>query len=157
EAIATIQFWEPMLQALIDGNGNSVIITAEQVQAVQSFLDHLSAVASPALQQTIADERAQHPLDQMIGMTMDDAWIRLNDEANISTLTPTASETPSATSTPTLTPTNTATATVTPTATRVLIVTQTRTPRPTSTSRHNTLPTPTLPVFRVQPTPTPRR
>lgn len=157
EAIATIQFWEPMLQALVDGSGNSVTITAGQVQTVQTFLDHLSAVASPALQQTIADERAQHPLEEMIGKTMDDAWIHLNEEVNTSTPTPTASETPSATSTPTLTATNTATATVTPTATRVLVVTQTRTPRPTSTSRHNTLPTPTLPVFRVQPTPTPRR
>jgi hypothetical protein len=51
-----------------------VTITAEQVQAVEDFLFDLTAVASPTLQQAIAEERAQlPPLDTFIGMTMDEA------------------------------------------------------------------------------------
>ncbi|MCC6569789.1 MAG: amidase domain-containing protein, partial [Anaerolineales bacterium] len=78
EAIATLQLWEPNLQALVDGNGNSVTITSEQVQAIQDFLDHLSAQGSLALQQTISSERANAPLEAAIGMKMDQAWIYLN-------------------------------------------------------------------------------
>jgi hypothetical protein len=78
EAIATLQLWESNLQALVDGNGNTATITSGQVQAIQDFLDHLSALGSPSLQQTIASERANTPLEAAIGMPMDEAWIHLN-------------------------------------------------------------------------------
>jgi hypothetical protein len=78
EAIATLQLWQPNLQALVDGNGNTVTITAEQIQSIQTFLDRLSVLGSPALQQTIADERARRPLESMTDMTMDQAWNYLN-------------------------------------------------------------------------------
>ena len=68
----------PNLQALLDGQGNSVTITAEQVQQTQAFLDALLPYASPTLQQTITDERARRPLEEMTDKTMSQAWNSLN-------------------------------------------------------------------------------
>lgn len=74
EGYSTLLVWQPNLQALVDGQGDSALITAEQVQAATDFLAHLSAEASPALQQTIADELAQAPSpEDFIGMTMNQA------------------------------------------------------------------------------------
>jgi hypothetical protein len=74
EGIATLQLWEANLWALVTGRGDSAIIATEQVTAVDNFLTNLSAVASPELQQVIAEERNQlGPLEDYIGMTMTEA------------------------------------------------------------------------------------
>lgn len=74
EGIATLQLWEPNLWAMVRGKGDSAMITAEQVSAVDSFLESLSDVASPALQQTIAAERDRlPPPEDFVGMTMEEA------------------------------------------------------------------------------------
>lgn len=74
EGEATLLLWEPNLQALLDGQGQNAVITAEQVQAMQSFLDHLSAASSPGLQQVIAEEQARlGALEDFVGLTMDEA------------------------------------------------------------------------------------
>jgi hypothetical protein len=75
EGEATLLLWEPNLRALVDGQGDAVRITAEQVQAVQDFLDHLSAAGSPELRQVITDERARLGLlERFVGMTMAEAY-----------------------------------------------------------------------------------
>ncbi|MCB8945742.1 MAG: VCBS repeat-containing protein [Ardenticatenaceae bacterium] len=74
-ATAVLAQWQPHLQALLSGQGEAVTITAAQVQAVDSFLVEVTAVASPALQQVIAAERANlPPLTDFVGMTMLDAY-----------------------------------------------------------------------------------
>ncbi|HSM56233.1 MAG TPA: FG-GAP-like repeat-containing protein [Candidatus Sulfomarinibacteraceae bacterium] len=74
EAVDTLQLWEPNLWALVRGKGDSASITAGQVTAVDNFLESLSAVASPALQQTIAAERDRlPPPEAFVGMTMEEA------------------------------------------------------------------------------------
>jgi len=78
EAIDVLQRWEPHLRSLIDGNGDSVVITEEDIQSVQSFLDQLKSFSSPELQAVIGNEQLSRPPEQMIGMTMDDAWAHLN-------------------------------------------------------------------------------
>ncbi len=78
EGMATLELLVPGLQALVDGQGETVTITAEQVQQAEAFLDALAAVGSPALQQAIATERTRRPLAQLVGMTMDQAWAHLN-------------------------------------------------------------------------------
>jgi hypothetical protein len=78
EAIDVIQRWEPKLQALVEGNGNSVVITSEDVLSVQSFLNNLKAFSSSELQNAINNELSNHPLQNMIGMTMDQSWMYLN-------------------------------------------------------------------------------
>lgn len=78
EGMATLELFVPGLQALVDGQGETVTVTAEQVQRAEAFLDALAAVGSPTLQQAIATERARRPLAQLVGMTMDQAWAHLN-------------------------------------------------------------------------------
>ncbi len=73
EGVSVLRSWEPNLQALLDGEGASATITAEQVAAVQTFLNHLSAAGSPGLADAIAEERARQPLEQAVGKTMDEA------------------------------------------------------------------------------------
>ena len=123
EALATIQLWEPNLQALVDGEGGSVTITSGQVQAVQTFLDHIYAAGSLELRQTIDNERALKPLEASIGTTMIQASTYFVEYQGPPTVTPTATETPTLTPTPTVTetftpsPTSTVTPTITPTNT----------------------------------------
>lgn len=141
EAVSVLQLWQPSLEALIDGQGNTVVVTSDQVQAVQSFLDHLSAVSSPGLQQTIANERARTPLEQAIGKTMDEAALLFVGYPP----TPTPTPTNTATSTPTPSATPTDTPTSTPTDTPTSTPTNTPTETPTST------PTPTPSILTIQP------
>lgn len=63
--------WEPTLRALVDGEGESAVITVEQVAALDEFLTAIAAVGSPALQQAIATERANLPaFDSLVGKTV---------------------------------------------------------------------------------------
>ncbi len=74
EAVATLKLWEPNLWALVLGQGDSAVITAEQVNAVDSFLTNLAAVASSQLQEDIAAERSRLPLPgEFVGKTMAEA------------------------------------------------------------------------------------
>jgi len=78
QGLDTLNLFVPGLQALVDGNGNTVTITAEQVNAAQAFLDELSSIGSPELQQAIQAERERYHLESMIGLTMDQAWTYVN-------------------------------------------------------------------------------
>ncbi|HSM56234.1 MAG TPA: VCBS repeat-containing protein [Candidatus Sulfomarinibacteraceae bacterium] len=74
EGLAALQMWQPSLRALVEGNGDEALITAEQVAAADGFLNDLAAVAGPALQQAIAAERDRlPPPDDFVGMTMEEA------------------------------------------------------------------------------------
>ena len=71
QALQTIQIWEPNLEAMVEGQGDSAIITAAQIQTMDDFLQTLSALGSPALQAAIAEERASLPdLSTFVGMSM---------------------------------------------------------------------------------------
>ncbi|MGB5057741.1 MAG: hypothetical protein WBO48_03580 [Candidatus Promineifilaceae bacterium] len=66
--------WEANFTALVAGDGDTDVITAPQMQAVDDFLNALSAAGSPALQQAIAAERAKlPPFDSFVGLTMEQA------------------------------------------------------------------------------------
>ncbi|OUC09465.1 hypothetical protein RY27_02700 [Litorilinea aerophila] len=71
QALQTIQIWEPNLRALVEGQGDSATITAAQIQAMDDFLQTMSALGSPALQAAITEERAKLPaLNTFVGMSM---------------------------------------------------------------------------------------
>jgi hypothetical protein len=73
EAVATVELWQDNLRSLVGGDG-SAIVTKSQVDAIDSFLTHLSAAASPDLQQIIATERARlGPLDDYVGLPVKEA------------------------------------------------------------------------------------
>lgn len=80
EAAEVVVLWQPNLQALVDGQGDTVVITSELMERTLAFIDQLSANTSPELQQIIAVELALHPPEEMIGMTMDQAWNHINGE-----------------------------------------------------------------------------
>jgi len=101
-----IDSFTPNLQALLDGQGNTVVITNAQVQEAEAFLDAILPYASNALQQTIAIERLQQPLEQFIGVSMDEALEYVEDGVSA---TPTSTITPTLTATPTFTPSPTST------------------------------------------------
>jgi hypothetical protein len=70
EAVATVELWQDNLRSLTDGDG-SAVITQAQVDAIKSFLNNLSAVSSPELQQLIAAELGRlGPLDDYVGLTV---------------------------------------------------------------------------------------
>ena len=63
----------PSLQALLDGNGDTITITSEQVTGLQSFLNALVEQGDPELQAAILSELERHPLENMAGATMGEA------------------------------------------------------------------------------------
>jgi hypothetical protein len=136
QGLDVIDALTPNLQALLDGQGSTATITNMQIQQAQAFLDAILPYASPQLQQAIADEQARHPLGQLSGMTMNQAWAEINSTA---ILTPTATSTPTqtvtsvSTETPTETLTTTPTLTLTPTETPTETFTPTLTPPPAET------------------------
>jgi hypothetical protein len=74
----TMNLFAPSLQALLDGNGDSVVIITEQVQGLQSFLDALIQYGDEDLQSIISSELEKHPLENMVGLTMNEAWSQIN-------------------------------------------------------------------------------
>jgi len=74
QGLGVIELFVPNLQALVDGQGNTVTITAGQVAEVRAFLDELLTRGDAELQGVIQFEMDRRPLESMIGMTMDEAW-----------------------------------------------------------------------------------
>ncbi len=74
QSIETMNLFVPALEALLDGNGDTVTITSEQVTSLQSFLNTLVEQGDPELQAVILSELERRPLENMVGMTMDEAW-----------------------------------------------------------------------------------
>lgn len=68
----------PGLEALVDGKGETVVITNEQVNALKEELDWFSYWGSPVLKEDIERERQRIQLDHLVGMTMDQALEYVN-------------------------------------------------------------------------------
>lgn len=73
QGVATMEIWQPSLRSLTTGAGGYVTITAEQVEAMNDFLDALEAAGSSELEQVIATERASIQLDTLVGQTINEA------------------------------------------------------------------------------------
>jgi hypothetical protein len=71
----------PGLEALLDGKGDKVQVTEEQVTALKEELDWLASVGSESLRADIETELQRLPLESFIGMTMDEALDQLNANA----------------------------------------------------------------------------
>ena len=78
QSMDLLDLFAPSLQALADGNGEMAIIEPEQVAGLQSFLNGLVEYGDPQLQAVISAELERHPLEDMIGMKMDEAWVYFN-------------------------------------------------------------------------------
>jgi hypothetical protein len=76
--VRTTHLFIPGFEALLNGKGDTVHITTEQVDALQDELDWFASTGSPALQEDIEKERQRLPLDQFAGVTMNDALDMIN-------------------------------------------------------------------------------
>lgn len=78
------EFWRvtrlfiPGLEALLDGEGDTVQITSEQVESLKAELNWIASVGSPALREDIEKEQQRLPLEYFVGMTMSDALDFIN-------------------------------------------------------------------------------
>ena len=72
--VIILQF-EPGLRALVNGEGDDVRITKAMTDRVQSYLDLLTEVGSPALQAAIRTESDRTPIGDFSGMTFEQAVI----------------------------------------------------------------------------------
>lgn len=72
--VTMIDSFIPPLEAFLDGKGDSVTISAEQIEDLQNELDWLKSVGSDNLRADIEREEARFPLSQFIGMTANAAY-----------------------------------------------------------------------------------
>ena len=68
-----VQVFIPNMEAMLDEKGDTVQITKEQMDLIQTEMDWLSSVAGPELQQDLEKELQRLPLENFIGMTMNEA------------------------------------------------------------------------------------
>jgi len=64
----------PLLEAYLNGQGDSAIITAKSINVLKDILDGLNVAGSPSLQKDIQMEYERFPLDHFVGMSMNDAY-----------------------------------------------------------------------------------
>jgi hypothetical protein len=72
--------WQPNLKALVNGRGDEVVISEDDVASITNYLNRLAQHASPGLQSVIEEELAATPLEGTIGMTINQAWAYLNED-----------------------------------------------------------------------------
>lgn len=63
----------PELEALLDGNGDTVYITPQHIEILKAELAWFESMGSESLRDAIQRELQRFPLDQFIGMTMSEA------------------------------------------------------------------------------------
>ena len=73
EFLRVTRLFVPGLEALLDGEGDTVQINLEQVESLKAELDWLASVGSPVLREDIQKEQQRLPLDAFVGMTMSEA------------------------------------------------------------------------------------
>jgi len=82
------EFWRvtrlfiPGLEALLNGEGDAVQITSEQVESLKEELDWLAFVGSPTLREDIQREQQRLPLETLVGMTMNEVLDFINSGWN---------------------------------------------------------------------------
>lgn len=79
-----IDLYSPAVEALLDGKGDSVQITQEMVDELLLFLSEMESRADDDLKQIIQEERSKVPWQEMVGLTANQAWIRLQEAVPVS-------------------------------------------------------------------------
>lgn len=69
--VSDLEVWVPALDALLAGNGDTVVITPAMQDALNDVLDELAALGNPGLAAAIATERARVGTDGIAGQTME--------------------------------------------------------------------------------------
>lgn len=74
----TARMFTSGLEALVNGNGDFVRITEEQVSSLKVELERLASIGSPELREDIQREQEHMPLETFVGMTMTEALDYIN-------------------------------------------------------------------------------
>jgi hypothetical protein len=69
--------FEPPLHELVEGRGDKVFVTPDMVNKIEGFLNLLVQFGSPELHVTIQSERARSPLADLVGLSFQEAQVRL--------------------------------------------------------------------------------
>ena len=85
ESIDVLVKWQPNLDALVNGHGDDVVISGDEVTSVKSYLNLIVQHASPKLKSVIEEELSAPPLEDTVGMTMNQAWAYLNEDPRFQT------------------------------------------------------------------------
>jgi hypothetical protein len=73
QSIGLVMLYIHHLEALLDGRGNEVRISQEQVNALEEHLSWLASVSNSELREDIQRELSRTPLQDFVGLTMDEA------------------------------------------------------------------------------------
>lgn len=78
QAVTALDAWEDHVRALVDGRGETALVAAPQVAAINTFLATLRPLASLALRAAIDDEAAAIGLTSWADLDIDQALARLD-------------------------------------------------------------------------------
>ncbi len=78
QGLAAVAAFEQNARDLAAGSGTTAMVTQNQIDTLNSFLDTLRAQASGDLADAIDRERARMDLDDLVGGSMDDAFAELD-------------------------------------------------------------------------------
>lgn len=76
-----IDLYSPAVEALLDSEGADYRVSQEMVDELQRFLVEMESRATPELAGIIQEERARVPWDDLVGLTVEEAWDRLQEAA----------------------------------------------------------------------------
>ncbi|MGB9776531.1 MAG: hypothetical protein ACPLYD_08895 [Anaerolineae bacterium] len=76
-----IDLYSPAVEALLDGKGETVRVSQEMVDEMLRFLTEMESRATPELREVIRRERAKVPWEEMVGLTGEEAWKKLQEIA----------------------------------------------------------------------------
>lgn len=78
-----IDLYTPAVEALLDKKGATVQITQEMVDELLLFLSEMENRANDDLKKIIQDERSKVPWQEIVGLTADKAWLKLQEAVPI--------------------------------------------------------------------------
>jgi len=76
-----IELYTPGVKALLEGEGSQERVSQEMVDELLYFLAEMEKRASPELRAIIREERAKVPWQELVGLTVEEAWARLQEAA----------------------------------------------------------------------------
>ena len=79
-----IDLYSPVIEALLNHKEETVPITQEMVDELLIFLSGMENRADNDLKQIFQDERSKVPWQEMVGLTADKAWVRIQEAASVS-------------------------------------------------------------------------
>ncbi|MEZ4594235.1 MAG: hypothetical protein R3D55_24300 [Chloroflexota bacterium] len=69
----------PHMEALLNGEGDAITISKEQVEEIEAMFKFIASVSSDELRTDIEREQQRTPLQEFVGMTMDEAMTHIED------------------------------------------------------------------------------